>query len=425
MPGMRIGIVGNIPKPYGGVATTCYQQTYQLIAAGNQVTFYDRDRHLEKLCPDGLNNYTVTRTRKLSVALRLILDIPRHWLTNRPFRIFFSHFVQDTMRYHLLTRYPATALRMLLRSMEMIRTFEGQNIEILHGHRALHDAWVAQLLAQYYFRCPFVVTMYTSEFTMPAQKPWRQIAIDNCNRADAVVCISQYAQDCMLNAGATPHRSVVNYLGVEPSHFADPSPDKIQAVRHRFGISADCPIILYIGWLIERKGPQVLMEALPQVKQLPWKMIFVGPDKGMKDVLSARAKALKLQDRVIASDAIPNDEIPALYSLGNIFVFPTLSLDEGFGLVALEAMAHGLPVIASRTGAIPEVVVDHSTGLFFTSGDSNELASCLLNLLSQPNLRTQMGESARARAREFTWEDNCARLMQTYQDLIHQYGKPI
>lgn len=414
---MRIGIVGNLPEPYGGVATTCYQQTYHLIAAGNQVSFYDRDRHPEKHPPAGLSTYSVTRTRKLLVALRLVSDFPCRWIAERPFRVFFSHFVQDSHRYHLLIRYPATALRMLLRSLEMIRVFKGQNIEILHGHRALHDAWAAQLLAQDYFTCPFVVTMYTSEFTMQANQPWRKMAIDVCNRADAVVCISQYSQDCMLKAGATPHRAVINYLGVDPAHFADPSPEKIQAVRQRFGISDDDIIILYIGWLVERKGPQVLMEALPQIANLPWKTVFVGPDRGMKAVLTARAQELKLQDRVVVSDAIPFDEIVALYSLGTIFVFPTFSRDEGFGLVALEAMAHGLPVLASRTGAIPEVVEDQHTGLFFNPGDDTGLASCLQVLLSQPELRAQMGKSARARAHAFTWESNCARLMQTYEEI--------
>jgi glycosyltransferase involved in cell wall biosynthesis len=314
---------------------------------------------------------------------------------------------------------------MLLRSVEMLRTFEGLNIEIMHGHRALHDAWVAQILAQYYFKCPFVVTMYTSEFTMQANQPWQQIAIDVCNRADAVECISQYAQDCMLKAGAAPRLAVVNYLGVEPAHFADPPPDKIQAVRQRFGISDDCPIILFTGWMIERKGPQVLLEAIAQITHLSWKTIFVGPDKGMKDVLCSRAKALNLQDRVVVSDAIPNDEILALYSLSHIFVFPTFSRDEGFGLVALEAMAHGVPVIASRTGAIPEVVKDHKTGLLFNPGDFNELASCLQNLLSQPNLCSQMGESARTHAREFTWESYCARLIQIYEKIRLSYAKSI
>lgn len=422
---LRIGIIGNIPKPYGGVATTCYQQTTQLIAAGNQVSFYDRDRHPEKKPPTGLQKFTVTKTRNLPVALRLVADFIHLWFTKRSFRVFFSHIVQDILRYHWPTRYPSTALRMLLRSLEMIRTFEELNIEILHGHHALHDSWVAQLLAQSYFHCPFVVTVYASEFTMPVHKPWRKMAIDVCNRADAVVCISQYTRDCMLQAGAKPHRAVINYLGVEPAHFADPSPDKIQAVRQRFGISDDCPMILYIGWLIERKGSQILLEALAKITHLPWKTIFVGPDGGMKDVLSARAEALKLQDRVIVSDAIPDDEILALYSLTYSFVFPTISRDEGFGLVALEAMAHGVPVIGSRTGAIPEVVKDHETGMLFTPGDSDDLASCLQKLLDQPKLRNQLGKAAKSRAEQFSWESNVNRLIPTYELVIQNYAKSI
>ena len=422
---LRIGIVGNFPKPYGGVATTCYHQANQLIAAGHQVAFYDRNRHPEKHCPLGLKKYYVTATRKFYVSIRLVADIPRQWFTNKSFRLFFSHLIQDSLRYHLLTRYPATAFRMLLRSLEMLRTFEGLNIEILHGHHALHDAWALQLLAQYYFRCPFVVTVHTSEFTMQSNQPWRQMAIDVCNRADAVVCVSQYAQDCMFKAGVAPDRVVVSYHGVAATHFADPSEDNILAIRQRFRIYKNYPLILYTGWLLERKGPQVLLEALPIVEHLPWKAVFVGPDGGMKDILSSRIRALNLSERVFVSDAIPYDEHLALLSLAYVFVFPTLSLDEGFGLVALEAMAHGVPVIASRTGAIPEVVLDQSTGLFFNPGDVKELASCLQNMLTKPNLRSQMGESARAHAREFSWESNCARLVQTYEDVILYYAKSV
>jgi starch synthase len=422
---MRIGIIGNLPKPIGGVATTCYQQTNLLISTGNQVYFYDIIRHSEKYNPPGLSHYSVTAYRQLWGILKLTVDIPHRWFTISRFRSFFHQWIHDVFHYNLLFRHPTTALSTLLRSLEMIQAFDGQNIDILHGHHALHDAWVAQILAHYYFKCPFIVTVYTSEFTMQLYQPWQQIVIDVCNRADAVVCISQYARECMLKAGASPQKVVVNYLGVESSHFDEPPEDKIQAVRLRFGIHENIPVILYTGWLIERKGPQVLIEALPKIKHLPWKAIFVGPDHGLKDFLNSRVSELNLTERVIVSEAIPFDELMALYSLAYVFIFPTLSRDEGFGLVALEAMAHGVPVIGSRIGAIPEVVNDHETGFLFNPGDTDELARFLQIFLSQSELRVEMGKAARIHASHFTWGKNVAQLIQTYQEVNLHYAKSI
>jgi glycosyltransferase involved in cell wall biosynthesis len=422
---MKIGIVGNLPKPIGGVATTCYQQANLLISAGNQVFFYDRIRHPEKHYPPGISNYSNAAPRKFWNILKLILDFPRRWFTTERFRSFFSHWIRDLFHYHILFRYPVISFSTLLHSLEILRTFEGQDIDLFHGHHALYDSWTTQLLAQYYFRRPFIVTVYTSEFTMQFYQPWRQIVIDVCNRADAVVCISQYARECMFMAGASPRKVTVNYLGVESFHFADPSENHVQAVRQRFGLDQATPLILYTGWLIERKGPQVLLEALPTIQHLPWKAVFVGPDHGLKDTLNSIVRERNLTDRVIVSDAIPLEELTALYSLAYVFIFPTLSRDEGFGLVALEAMAHGVPVIGSRTGAIPEVVNDRQTGFLFTPGDTGELARYLQMFLSQPELRAEIGKSAKIHAASFTWEKNVDRLFQTYREVNNGYAKSI
>jgi glycosyltransferase involved in cell wall biosynthesis len=181
---------------------------------------------------------------------------------------------------------------------------------------------------------------------------------------------------------------------------------------------------LYSGWLIARKGPHVLLDALSKIKHQPWKAIIVGRDMGLKNDLIAGVELLKLHERVIIMEGIPYEDLMVLYSQAQIFVFPTLSQDEGFGLVALEAMAHGVPVIGSRTGAIPEVVKDQETGFLFNPGDSDELAACLLKLLHQTDRRAEMGKAARIRASQFSWEKNASQLIQTYEEVIF-HAKPI
>lgn len=416
MKKLRIGINGNLPQPYGGVATTCFHLTSQFLANGHSVYFYDRTAHYEKHRPDGLTDYTQTAMRK-NIAI-LLAELLWLALREKRFAALLFHFFQEALHLKLFRTNLKTTFRMLLTLLEMRKYFAGKQIDILYSQHALHESFAGLLLARHYFHCPFVVTVYASEFTMDANRVWLPMAVQICNQADAVVCISEYTRQRMLQAGATPKYASVFYLGADPVHFTPSNSDDMTAVSHRFGIVDSSPIILYTGWLIERKGPQILLEALSKVQHQPWQAIFVGPDHGLKKTLTEQVKLLQMQDRIVISGEIPYAELLALYELAYAFVFPTLSRDEGFGLVALEAMAHGLPVIASRTGAIPEVVRENETGLFFPPGDAVILAAQLQQVLNDENLRDQLGSAARKWAMQFSWEKSAVQVMQVFETAI-------
>ncbi len=120
--------------------------------------------------------------------------------------------------------------------------------------------------------------------------------------------------------------------------------------------------------------------------------------------------------RVRFLGAIANARLPDLYRGATVFAFPSI-WDEPFGMPVVEAMAAGLPVVATRVGAFPETVVDGETGLLVPPGDPPGLAAALDALLSDPTSRAGMGAAGRARAeRHFTWESIVGRLLDLYRE---------
>jgi glycosyltransferase involved in cell wall biosynthesis len=121
-----------------------------------------------------------------------------------------------------------------------------------------------------------------------------------------------------------------------------------------------------------------------------------------------------LTDRITITGEVPRDELLARYARADVFVFPPI-WDEGFGLPPVEAMAAGVPVVAARSGAVADTVVDGETGFLVDKGDIRGLAAAMSRLLADPDLRARMGGAGRRRALElFTWSRAADRAMDLY-----------
>jgi len=163
-------------------------------------------------------------------------------------------------------------------------------------------------------------------------------------------------------------------------------------------------IVLFLGHLHPRKGPQVLAHAIPLIRSTrPVRFVFAGPDRGSGGEVRKVLETAGVASGVTMLGVVPKAQLAPLYRRADIFVFPTSWETEGFGLVAAEAMASGTPVVASRIGAIPEVVVDGESGLLVTPNDPEELAIALERLLEDDGLRGKMGRAAARHAQCFTW----------------------
>jgi phosphatidylinositol alpha-1,6-mannosyltransferase len=183
-------------------------------------------------------------------------------------------------------------------------------------------------------------------------------------------------------------------------------------------------MILTVGNLVERKGHDMVISALPEVqKVIPDVTYLVVGDGRYRSNLEQLAVTRGVRDRVVFAGQVPEKELPEIYSLCDVFVMPARErLDEcdveGFGLVYLEANACGKPVIGGRSGGIPDAIVDGVTGLLVDPHDPIEIANALIQLLRDRELSTKMGHEGRKRVvRDFTWE-RIARQVQGILDSV-------
>lgn len=166
------------------------------------------------------------------------------------------------------------------------------------------------------------------------------------------------------------------------------------------------PRLLSVGRIVHQKGLDLAMRALAGLKDLEWEWNIVG-DGPQMDALQSLAKALGIDDRVSFLGWQSRENLIKRYKQSNLLLFP--SRDEGMPNAVLEAMASGLPVIASRIAGNEELVVDGETGILFPSEDRDSLHDALHKLIADSSLRQKMGIASRCRAGEhYSWE-NTAR----------------
>jgi len=169
--------------------------------------------------------------------------------------------------------------------------------------------------------------------------------------------------------------------------------------RQKLGLLDDF-IICYVGRLDPIKGLTVLLEAFQLLKRVHGssKLLFLGPDFGMKQILIRRASEMKLQSHVLFVDPMPQEELVSAYRAADVVVIP--SYFEIFGLSALEAVACGIPVIASDVGGLREIIQDGVNGYLVAPGNPSAIASKLL-LLAENSKRATLSHNSAEGARRF------------------------
>jgi len=242
---------------------------------------------------------------------------------------------------------------------------------------------------------------------------FRRRARESARRADAVIAVSRATQrDVVEIYGVPEERIEVIHEGVDPSCVPVDDPAALDLFRARRGLTA--PYILSVLSLSPRKNIPGLLRAFARARRtagLPHLLVVAGKSYGAPGPLRD-AEGLGVADRFRFIDYVPAGDLPLLYSAAELFVFP--SFDEGFGLPPLEALACGCPVVASRAGALPEVLGDAAR--YFDPSDEEGMAEALVW-----GVREGRSPEARARgfrrAREFTWERAARETVRLYERL--------
>lgn len=241
----------------------------------------------------------------------------------------------------------------------------------------------------------------TAEF----RKRFTQQAREAAKRSDLIIAVSEFTAS-----------QVESLLGFERS--------RIRVIAHGAGAHEgsepldDAPtprekVILFVGALQARKNVGRLVAALDQLPS-DWKLILAGSPKGYQaDLILGDIRNSRRKEQIEVTGYLPSAELEHLYRRASIFAFP--SLDEGFGIPVIEAMARGLPVLTSNRSALAEVAAD--AALLVDPDDVDAIASGLARLIEDDSLRTELVRRGKTRARQFSWERAVAETWAVYTEL--------
>jgi glycosyltransferase involved in cell wall biosynthesis len=309
----------------------------------------------------------------------------------------------DRMRRSLL--YRIMPLFFITAGMRAIRRLVRRHpYDVIHVHWPLPLAllgWAAQQGG----RPPIVTTFYGAELRLG----FRRFIAWAARRSARVIAISSYTAAVLREIVNVP-TEVIPYAAALPSSASAPQP------------SASGATVLFVGRLVERKGVTHLIEALGQLEDQRRTQLVVVGEGPERPRLEARARELGLADRVVFRGRIGDAELRRAYESADVFVLPAV-LDsrgdtEGLGVVLLEAMNYGVPVVASRTGGIVDIVVDGETGILVPPGDAAALAGALRKVLEDPARARLLGEAGRRRlAEQFSWDAILERYEAVYRSV--------
>jgi 2-deoxystreptamine N-acetyl-D-glucosaminyltransferase/2-deoxystreptamine glucosyltransferase len=172
------------------------------------------------------------------------------------------------------------------------------------------------------------------------------------------------------------------------------------------------PRIGYVGRLAEQKRPDLLVEAFGRMRHHCAQLVIVG-DGPLRRVVHSAVDRSPARDRITVTGFVPHIDVPAVLASLDVLALP--SVYEEMGSVLVEAMASGLPVVASRVGGIPDVVEDGETGLLVPPGDADALAAALDELVADPRRRQRFAEASRRRAGRYSWPELAGRVARIYE----------
>jgi glycosyltransferase involved in cell wall biosynthesis len=235
------------------------------------------------------------------------------------------------------------------------------------------------------------------------------------HNAALIVTISRYSlEKIQQHYGIEKSKVRIVPNGVDTEKF---KPMDGLVVRQQFGLGNE-PCVLFVGSLIPRKGLPFLVEAAKKIvkENAGTKFLIVG-DGPLRNQLAASLEAATLSGNFKFLGNLKEDALPAVYNCADVFVLP--SIQEGQGIVLLEAQASGKPVVAFDVGGVNEAVQNKETGLLVNRGSSGELADALLKLLSDNTLREKMGTNGRRFVTEnFTWDICAQKMLKVYHEAL-------
>jgi glycosyltransferase-like protein len=372
MQSLKVAMLTYSTQPRGGVVHAL-KLAERLRASGVDVTLYSLARADD---PDSMKGYF----REISVPFNIFPYVWHHELITRLENMIDSYvknLPRDADIYHAQDCVGGTALdRMKERKMISAPVF-----------RTVH---------------------HVDDFAEPRLFEFEKRAVA---RSKNIFVVSKYWHDALKRD--YEHQSVIAYNGLDSSDFK-PLPERKSAV----------PTVLFVGGLEPRKGLEDLIRAMrlviSRVKDARLVVVAKAGFRGTDhwSAYESVARGLELTDRIDFHESVDQETLLGLYSDCDVLALP--SRNEGWGLVLMEAMACGKPVVATRVGGIPELVESGTEGILVEAGDVNGIADSITKLLHDPALRVRMGRAGRRRVKKFSWDSTAEVVLREYERVIQR-----
>ncbi len=284
-----------------------------------------------------------------------------------------------------------------------------KKIDVLLCSRALFPGLVGILIKRILGK-PFFVFTYAQEILI-----WQE---DRKNRkklrrvmqeAGKIITISNFSKRILLDLGVSEEKIVVVSPAVDFARFyyASENSQRIEAIKEKCGLK-NKKVILTVGRLASRKGQDQVIRAMPQIlSEVPNAVYLVAGEGEERENLENLVRERNLQEKVIFSGKVKNEDLPYYYAQASVFVMPSRATAkdvEGFGMVFLEAQSGGIPVIAGKKGGAEDAMQDGKTGFLVDAENTQEIADKIILLLKDKQLRKEMGEKGQEFAKHFSWQ---------------------
>ncbi len=241
-------------------------------------------------------------------------------------------------------------------------------------------------------------------------------------QADMVATVSEYSKKEIVKYFSLPESKIrLISEAARPVFKVLPTNNGFVTTLEKHGLRNGERFLLYVGGISPHKNLNTLIDAFKQIADSgdnKLKLVLVGDYKddpffSAYPDLKAKVSKFGLEDRVIFTGFIPDEDLAYLYNAATLLVFP--SLEEGFGLPAIEAMSCGTPVAASKTGSLPEVL--GSVGRYFDPLKADEMAAVIRNVLNDESARQQMKADGIERSQNFRWKRAAEDTLKIFREL--------
>jgi len=299
--------------------------------------------------------------------------------------------------------------------------------DLIHAHD-----WVVAFAARtlkHGLGIPLVATMHATEagrnqgIHTPMQRYIHSVEWLLTYEAWRVICCSRGMAAELARGMAVPGEKVrVAPNGVDPARVKCSDPAEVVAEFRKRWAAPEERIVLFVGRLVREKGAEVLIEAMPEVVAAHPEAKLVVAGGGWYGGLRERAAALGVGHKVVFGGFVPEEDLPRLYAVAEVAVYP--SLYEPFGIVALEAMAAGVPVVTSDIGGFREVVRHGKTGIHTWANNPRSLAWGIKEVLSDGRLAGRLRRAGKREVRErYGWDGIAKQTIGIYEEVVREREK--